>query len=98
MWIGLTIWALSMVFLGLLVGWRLILRPSGWALWFALSRLAMIIVLRFPDPVFMGVLVGKVLIQLFKYRTDLTKRPYIRWREAQALKSPFGINEYRENY
>ena len=98
MWIRLTIWTLSLEFLGLLVGWWLILQPSGWALRFALSRLVMIIVIRFPDPVFVGVLVGKVLNLLFKYRTDLPKRPYLRWRKAQALKSPFGINEYRDDF
>jgi glycerol-3-phosphate acyltransferase PlsY len=83
-WIGLTIWTLSSVALALLVVWRLILRPPGWALLLALSCLALIIVIWFPDPVFMTVLAGQALILLFKNRTDLQQRPYFRWRETRV--------------
>ena len=82
-WIGLTIWTLSSIVLVLLVGWRLILRPTGWALLLALSCLALFIVMWFPDPVFLAVLAGQALILLLKHRTDLQQRPYLRWREAQ---------------
>lgn len=83
-WIGLTIWTLSSVALALLVGWRLILRPPGWALLLALLCLALVILFWFPDPVFMAVLAGQALILLFKQRADLRQRPYLRWRESQA--------------
>lgn len=83
-WIGLTIWTLSSLSLALLVGWRLVLRPPGWALLLALSCLALIIVIWFPDPVFMGVLAGQALILLFKQRADLGQLPHLRWREKRV--------------
>ena len=83
-WIGLTIWTLSSMSLALLVGWRLILRPPGWALLLALSSLALIILIWFPDPVFIVVLAGQALILLFKQRNDLRQRPYFRRRKKQA--------------
>jgi glycerol-3-phosphate acyltransferase PlsY len=83
-WIGLTIWTLSSISLALLVGWLQIIRPSGWALLLAFSCLALIILIWFPDPVFMAVLAGQALILLYKHRTDLQQRPCHRWRESQA--------------
>ena len=83
-WIGLTIWTLSSISLALLAGWLQIIRPSGWALLLALSCLALIIVIWFPDPVFIAVLAGQAMILLYKHRTDLQQRPHLRWRESQA--------------
>ena len=83
-WIGLTIWTLSSAALALIVGWRLILRPPGWALLLALSCLALIIVIWYPDPVFMAVLAGQALILLSKHHDDLRQQPYLRWHESQV--------------
>ena len=82
-WIGLTIWTLSALSLGLLVGWRLILNPPGWALLFTLCCLALIIVIWFPDPVILVVLIGQALILIFKHRDDLRQRPHLRRLEKQ---------------
>ena len=83
-WVGLTIWTLSSIVLLLLIGWRLVLRPPGWALLLTLSCLALIIVIWFPDPVFLAVLAGQALILLSKHRDDLRQQPYLRWRKSRA--------------
>jgi len=74
-WIGLTIWSLSLAVLGLLIFWRLIVRPPGWALLLALICLGLIIAIWFPDPVFIIVLALQSLILLYKELADLRQRP-----------------------
>ncbi len=83
-WIGLTIWSLSLVSLGLLIAWRLIVKPAGWALLLTLSCLALVIVIWFPDPVYMAVLAGQALILLYKQRDDFRQRPSLRRRQSKA--------------
>ena len=83
-WIGLTIWSLSLTSLGLLIAWRLIVKPAGWALLLTLSCLALVIVIWFPDPVYMAVLAGQALILLYKQRDDLRQRPSLRPRQSEA--------------
>ena len=83
-WIGLTIWTLSSVSLGLLIAWRLIVKPAGWALLLTLSCLALVIVIWFPDPVYMAVLAGQALILLYKQRDDLRQRPNLRRRQSKT--------------
>jgi len=83
-WIGLTIWSLSLTSLGLLIAWRLIVKPAGWALLLTLSCLALVIVIWFPDPVYMAVLAGQALILLYKQRDDLRQRPSLRRRQSNA--------------
>jgi acyl phosphate:glycerol-3-phosphate acyltransferase len=74
-WIGLTIWSLSLPALGFLIFWRLIVRPPGWALLLALICLGVVIAIWFSDPVFMLVLVSQSLILLYKESPDLQQRP-----------------------
>ena len=77
-WIGLTIWTLSSLALGLLIFWRLLIRPSGWAVFLALSGLGLAILIWYPDPVFMAILLGQVVILLYKEKDDLRQRPSLR--------------------
>ena len=83
-WIGLTIWSLSLVSLGLLIAWLLIVKPAGWALLLTLSCLALVIVIWFPNPVFLAVLAGQALILVYKQRDDLRQRPSLRRRQSKA--------------
>ena len=73
-WIGLTIWTLSLAALGLF--WRLLIGPPGWVLLLALICLALVIAFWFPDPLFLAVLAGQALILLAKQWADLQQRPY----------------------
>jgi acyl phosphate:glycerol-3-phosphate acyltransferase len=77
-WIGLTLWSLSSLALGLLIIWRLLIRPSGWALLLTLICLGLGILIWFPDPVFMAVLIGQSAILLYKQKDDFQQRPSLR--------------------
>ena len=81
-WIGLTIWSLSLAALGLLIFWRLIVRPPGWALLLTLLSLALVIAIWFQDPIFMIVLALQSLILLSKESGDLQQRPSLRHRRS----------------
>ena len=81
-WIGLTIWSLSLAAIGLLVFWRLIMRPPGWALLLTLACLALVIAILFPDPIFIIVLALQSLILLYKEWSDLRQRPSLRHRKS----------------
>jgi glycerol-3-phosphate acyltransferase PlsY len=81
-WIGLTIWSFSLAALGFLIFWRLIVRPPGWALLLALGCLGLVIVIWFPDPIFMIVLASQSLILLYKEWSDLQRRPSFQWRKS----------------
>ena len=81
-WIGLTIWSLSLPALGLLIFWRLVVRPPGWALLLALGCLGLVIVIWFSDPVFLVVLALQTMILLYKEQSDLQQRPSLQWRKS----------------
>ncbi len=81
-WIGLTIWTLSLAALGLLVLWRLVVRPSAWALLLALICLALAIAFWFPDPVYIAILAGQTAILLYKSRAEFYERPSLRWHNS----------------
>lgn len=83
-WIGLTIWSLSLAALGLLIVWRLVVRPPGWALLLTLVCLALIIAIWFSDPIFMIVLALQSMILLYKELADLQQRPSLRRRTARS--------------
>jgi glycerol-3-phosphate acyltransferase PlsY len=81
-WIGLTIWSLSLTALGFLIFWRLVIRPPGWALLLTLTCLGLVIAIWFKDPVFMIVLVLQALILLYKEWADIQQRPALRLRKS----------------
>jgi glycerol-3-phosphate acyltransferase PlsY len=80
-WIGLTIWTLSSLALGFLILWRLLVRPSAWALLLALVCLALVIILWFPDPVYLAVLAGQAAILLVKEAPALRQRPILKIKQ-----------------
>ena len=80
-WIGLTLWSLSSLALGLLILWMLLVRPSAWALLLTLICLGLAILIWFPDPVFMAVLIGQSAILLYKQKDDLQQRPSLRRKQ-----------------
>ncbi|MFN2103730.1 MAG: glycerol-3-phosphate acyltransferase [Candidatus Promineifilaceae bacterium] len=81
-WIGLTIWTLSLAALGFLVLWRLIVRPSAWALLLALICLGLVIAIWFPDPIYFAVLAGQAAILLYKHGSEFQERPSLRRRNT----------------
>ncbi len=79
-WIGLTLWKLSIPALLLVLVWRKVVDIDGWAVMLALASLLVIILLWLPEPLFLAVLAGQVLILGWKHRDDLRRRPHLRPR------------------
>lgn len=77
-WIGLTIWKLSIPALLLVLVWRKVIDVDGWAVMLALASLLVIILAWLPEPLFVGVLAGQAVILGWKHREDLRLRPHLR--------------------
>ncbi len=77
-WIGLTLWKLSLPALFLVLIWRRIIDVDGWAVMLALATLLVIILLWLPEPLFIAVWAGQVLILGWKHRDDLRQKPHLR--------------------
>jgi glycerol-3-phosphate acyltransferase PlsY len=78
-WIGLTIWKLSLVALAALIVWRLLISPKGWSTLLALATQGVAIVVWYSNPVFLAILAGQALILLSKQAADLRLRPRLKF-------------------
>ena len=77
-WIGLTIWKVSLaavVTVG--IGIALFTTP-GWAVMLALAGILLTLLLWMPDPLLLLVLVSETLILAWTHRTDLSHWPRVR--------------------
>ncbi len=77
-WIGLTIWQLSIPALLLVLFWRAVLDVDGWAVLLALASLLAIILVWLPDPLYLIVLAGQAIILAWTHRDGLRRRPHLR--------------------
>ncbi|MCW5845816.1 MAG: glycerol-3-phosphate acyltransferase [Anaerolineae bacterium] len=77
-WIGLTLWKLSLPALLLVLIWRKIIDVDGWAVMLALAVLLGIILLWLPAPLFVAVGLGQMIILGWKHQNDLRRRPHLR--------------------
>ena len=77
-WIGLTIWQLSIPALLLVLFWRAVLDVDGWAVMLALACLLAIILVWLPDPLYLTVLAGQAIILAWTHRDGLRRRPHLR--------------------
>ena len=77
-WIGLTIWQLSIPALLLVLFWRAVLDVDGWAVMLAPACLLAIILVWLPDPLYLTVLAGQAIILAWTHRDGLRRRPHLR--------------------
>lgn len=77
-WIGLTLWKLSVPALLLVLFWRKVVGPDGWAVLIALLSLGIIAFVWLPEPLFFAVLAGQLVILGWKHRHDLRQPPRLR--------------------
>lgn len=77
-WIGLTLWQLSLPALLFLIFWRKVIDVEGWAVMLALASLLGLILVWQPNLVFVAVLAGQAAILGWKHRHDLRRRPHLR--------------------
>lgn len=77
-WIGMTIWKVSLVaVVGVLIGMALF-TTAGWAVMLALAVIVSVILLWLPGPLLLLVWGGEVLILAWTHRADLARRPRLR--------------------
>ncbi len=81
-WIGITIWTMPLISLMLLVGFTLLITPSGWAVMAALAGMMLALLFWFNDPVLWGVWTGQVLLLAWTHRADLAQRPSLRHKKV----------------
>ena len=77
-WIGLTIWKLSLpAVVGALIGITLF-TPPGWSAMLALGGILAVLLIWLPDPLFLTVWFSEVLILAWTHRLDLCQRIHLR--------------------
>jgi glycerol-3-phosphate acyltransferase PlsY len=77
-WIGLTIWKLSLpAIVGALIG-IVLFTPPGWSGMLALSGILAVILIWMPDPLLFAVWLSEVLILAWTHRLDLRQGIHLR--------------------
>jgi glycerol-3-phosphate acyltransferase PlsY len=70
-WIGLTVWKLSLpAVVGALIG-IILFTPSGWSVMLALGGILAVLLIWLPDPLLLAVWLSEVLILAWTHRLDL---------------------------
>ncbi len=78
-WIGLTLYEMPSVIIGLLLFWFLLLKTDGWSVVFSAIGMGLYLCFFLPDPVFGAVWAGQFLLVIWTHRSDLKARPA--WRD-----------------
>ncbi len=77
-WTGLSLLVVPII-LGLFFGLYLwLLKPEGWAVMAGVFSLLIVLLISFPDPVWLAVWGGMTLILAWKHMVDLRQRPQFR--------------------
>jgi glycerol-3-phosphate acyltransferase PlsY len=77
-WIGLTIWKLSLpAVVGAVIG-IVLFTPSGWSVMFAMSGILVVLLLWLPDPLLLAVWFSEVFILAWTHRLDLRQGIHLR--------------------
>jgi acyl phosphate:glycerol-3-phosphate acyltransferase len=86
-WIGLTIWKLSLpAIIGVTIG-IVLFTPPGWSAMLALSGILAVLLIWLPDPLLLAVWCAEVLILAWTHRLDLRQGIHLRpWLIALFLR------------
>jgi glycerol-3-phosphate acyltransferase PlsY len=86
-WIGLSLWRLSLPALLLVLFWKALIDVDGWAVMLALAGVLVMLLAWMPDPLLLAVLAGQVAILAWTHRADLRRRPHLRpWLARRLLR------------
>ena len=77
-WIGLTLWKVPLVSMGLLVLFSLLVTPSGWALLLALFGTFSVVFLWLDDLVLLTIFCLHSLLLIYTHREDLAQKPRLK--------------------
>jgi len=84
-WIGLTLWKVALPAVLFVTFWTALLDRSGWAVMLALAGMLAVVLIRMPDPLFLAVLGGQIVILAWTHRSDLRQIPHLRPWAARWL-------------
>lgn len=77
-WIGLTVWKVSLAaVVGVVVG-IVLFTPTGWSVMFALTGILTTLLVWLPDPLLLSVWLAQTLILAWTHRADLRHSPHLR--------------------
>ncbi len=77
-WVGLTLYEVPLVIMGLLVVWEGLLANDGWAVMLTWTGTMLYLLLFNPNPLFIGVFLAQGVLIVWKHRSDLARRPALR--------------------
>jgi glycerol-3-phosphate acyltransferase PlsY len=77
-WIGMTLWVMSVPAVLLILFWTALLDVAGWALMLTLAGMLVVLLVWIPNPLFLAVLAGQAAILAWTHRADLRRRPHLR--------------------
>jgi glycerol-3-phosphate acyltransferase PlsY len=84
-WIGLTLWKVALPAVLFVTFWTALLDRSGWAVMLALAGMLAVVLIWMPDPLFLAVLGGQMVILAWTHRSDLRQIPHLRPWAARWL-------------
>ena len=85
-WIGLTLWVVSLPAVLLILFWTALLDVSGWALMLTLAGMLVVLLAGGPDPLYLAVLAGQAALLAWTHRADLRRRPHLRAWLARRIR------------
>ena len=77
-WIGLTLWRISLPAVLLVLLWTLLIDVSGWAVMLALAVMLVVMLIWLPNLLLLATLAGQAGILAWTHRADLRKKPHLR--------------------
>jgi glycerol-3-phosphate acyltransferase PlsY len=81
-WIGVTLWKVSLPAVLLILFWTALLDVAGWALMLTLAGMLVVLLVWTPaggpDPLLLAVLAGQAVLLAWTHRADLRRRPHLR--------------------
>jgi len=77
-WIGLTLWKVPLISLGLLVIFSLLVIPPGWAVLLALAGTAASIAVWLQNSVLLAVFLTQSILLIYTHHQDIRRRPSLR--------------------
>jgi glycerol-3-phosphate acyltransferase PlsY len=86
-WIGLTLWRMSLAALLLVLFWTALVDVVGWAVLLTSAGMLAVLAAWMPDPLLLAVWAGQTVILALTHRADLRRRPHLRPWLARRLRS-----------
>ena len=88
-WIGLTLWRISLPALLMILFWKALIDEDGWVVMLTLAGILVVLFAWMPDPLLFTVLAGQGIILAWTHCADLRRRPHLHpWLGRWLLRKP----------